>query len=711
MIEKNAELDTKNADSIDPQRIKYLWSKLRQAVRSYIVFKRMGSDIKMFGANETVDITTELEPRYIIHPNSKEKKIWNTVLVGFIVLNAVFLPYHACFNLDSGYWKFIKLFEDLVFAFDFILSFFCSYWHHEHTLVTRKKLIAIKYLKTWLFFDLIAFLPFQFLDDYVLLSLLSLVKFFKLLSSSMHLPDFFSLSSNHSVERLFKILSALVVSVQVLGCIWYMLAKANNFPEDSWIVAQNIQDKSNYYIYLSCIYWVFVTITTIGYGDITPKNNTEKVYAMSVMALGVAFYSLTIGNLTTLIATMDQKTRIMNTKLETLQDLAKEIKMPVSLKERIRKTVIHNCNENLSLYNETHIISELPSGIRSEVSLYLHKTIIEKIKFFHNKDPSFLALTVPKLKHMSCAEHEYLYHIDDDAYESIFYIVFFIKSGRIMLKASNGVTFRAYPIGSYFGEIELLNSTPRNSSAQVSTKPAELLTLSKKNLEIIFKEFPEIGFELNDVAQIRKQVNEESMSHVLKLQLTSNEPEDSLKSESLSEPEEEEDVSARNKTWLSRRDTGVMVSNMAISQHKVKNISRWSKAVQESGRSKTLCSKQNALLLLERKKNMKRQASVRTRKEPKYKLAKSPKAMDNGEKPRLKIPIDEIDIQEDVYTRILPIPLNDMQVSGLLDEVASIDNLMLDHSSKSLDTMHKISTIQQEIIDDMEYLENFISSL
>ena len=49
---------------------------------------------------------------------------------------------------------------------------------------------------------------------------------------------------------------------------------------------------------------------------------------------------------------------------------------------------------------------------------------------------------------------------------------------------------------------------------------------------------------------------------------------------------------------------------------------------------------------------MKRQASVRTRKEPKYKLAKSPKAMDNGEKPRLKIPIDEIDIQEDVYTRL-----------------------------------------------------------
>lgn len=154
-----------------------------------------------------------------------------------------------------------------------------------------------------------------------------------------------------------------------------------------------------------------------------------------------------------------------------------------------------------------------------------------------------------------------------------------------------------------------------------------------------------------------------------------------------------------------------MVSNMAISQHKVKNISRWSKAVQESGRSKTLCSKQNALLLLERKKNMKRQASVRTKKEPKFKLAKSPKAMDNGEKPRLKIPINEIDIQEDAYTRILPIPLIDMQVSGLLDEVASIDNLMLDHSSKSLDTMHKISTIQQDIIDDMEYLENFISSL
>lgn len=38
--------------------------------------------------------------------------------------------------------------------------------------------------------------------------------------------------------------------------------------------------------FIAAIYWATTTITTIGYGDITPTSTAERVVAMIVMLLG-----------------------------------------------------------------------------------------------------------------------------------------------------------------------------------------------------------------------------------------------------------------------------------------------------------------------------------------------------------------------------------------------------------------------------------------
>jgi len=50
---------------------------------------------------------------------------------------------------------------------------------------------------------------------------------------------------------------------------------------------------------------VFTTLTTVGFGDIVAYTAVEKVFAIVWMTFGVAFYSFTIGNLSTIMATMD----------------------------------------------------------------------------------------------------------------------------------------------------------------------------------------------------------------------------------------------------------------------------------------------------------------------------------------------------------------------------------------------------------------------
>ena len=43
------------------------------------------------------------------------------------------------------------------------------------------------------------------------------------------------------------------------------------------------------------IYWAMTTVTTVGYGDITPKTTEGKVVAILIMLIGIGFASLIIG--------------------------------------------------------------------------------------------------------------------------------------------------------------------------------------------------------------------------------------------------------------------------------------------------------------------------------------------------------------------------------------------------------------------------------
>ena len=58
-------------------------------------------------------------------------------------------------------------------------------------------------------------------------------------------------------------------------------------------------------VYLGAIYWCVTTLTTVGYGDITPSTPTQAVYTMVVMLLGVGVYGYVIGNAASLLSKLD----------------------------------------------------------------------------------------------------------------------------------------------------------------------------------------------------------------------------------------------------------------------------------------------------------------------------------------------------------------------------------------------------------------------
>ncbi len=53
------------------------------------------------------------------------------------------------------------------------------------------------------------------------------------------------------------------------------------------------------------LWWAFVTLTTVGYGDIVPVTEGGRIVAVLTMVFGIAVYSLLIANLTHFLETLE----------------------------------------------------------------------------------------------------------------------------------------------------------------------------------------------------------------------------------------------------------------------------------------------------------------------------------------------------------------------------------------------------------------------
>lgn len=62
-------------------------------------------------------------------------------------------------------------------------------------------------------------------------------------------------------------------------------------------------------LYITSMYFTITTITTVGFGDISPKTPVEEIFGVCIMCLGVVGFSYATGALSSLMGTLDSEVR------------------------------------------------------------------------------------------------------------------------------------------------------------------------------------------------------------------------------------------------------------------------------------------------------------------------------------------------------------------------------------------------------------------
>ena len=90
---------------------------------------------------------------------------------------------------------------------------------------------------------------------------------------------------------------------------------------ENWIRSAGLIDAPMYQKFVTSVYWATVTCTTVGYGDITPTNNYELIWAMVIIIVGVCIFSYFLSDLSSNFSDLVDSAAKNQVKIDKLYEL------------------------------------------------------------------------------------------------------------------------------------------------------------------------------------------------------------------------------------------------------------------------------------------------------------------------------------------------------------------------------------------------------
>jgi len=258
-------------------------------------------------------------------------------------------------------------------------------------------------------------------------------------------------------------------------------------------------------LYIRSLYWSFVTLTTVGYGDIVPGTNLEYVFTMVVMVMGVSMYALTVGMMASLLSNLDSARVQFGNRVDAINRYLDAR----NVDSGVRKDVNRYYGFMWDKYRGSDVrtvFSDLPEALHLKVVRELATDLIEQVPLLKHASPPLtnqLLLMLELQVYPSGVEVVREGELSDGIY--------FIQEGEVSVW-SEGVRqdIETLKAGEYFGDLSLLLGERRTGTAQTESFCSAFF-LSKDRFATLRETFPEFKAAMKD-ASVHKQ---DKMSRLL----------------------------------------------------------------------------------------------------------------------------------------------------------------------------------------------------
>jgi hypothetical protein len=402
---------------------------------------------------------------------------WDGLVIILLIFTAYVTPYEVAFlSTRVNFMFFLNRFIDICFFLDMCKNFVTAYFDSEEQYwVGDTRRIAKRYLKSWFTVDLVSILPFdsvgmalqstemQEAQGIRLVRVLRLLKLMRLLRSLRILSRWQDqLGLTYVFRTFFKFVVLLLTMTHWMACMMRLIPDLFEYTDStggalSWLTENNLggqqlSDAGPSRQYAVSLYWATMTLTTIGYGDVSATTDAESIYMTIAMFFSSILYAYTIGEATHLVQNMDETSRSHNRQSDMLNAFCAENGVPPNLAIRLREFFRHSKPIHRSNFYKNLMLAMSPT-LQGEVSVFLNESLAKECYFLNADDPEerkkFLTAMTLQLKTRVFGPQEVVIKSGDRME-----CVYLVRHGLAF--GGKGNFGKVYTVGRWFGAEGLL---------------------------------------------------------------------------------------------------------------------------------------------------------------------------------------------------------------------------------------------------------------
>ncbi|KAM4543333.1 voltage-gated inwardly rectifying potassium channel KCNH2 isoform 2-T3 [Fundulus diaphanus] len=415
------------------------------------------------------------------------KAVWDWLILLLVIYTAILTPYSAAFLLNDqeevakqncGYscspLNVVDLIVDIMFIIDILINFRTTYVNSNDEVVSHPVRIAVHYFKGWFLIDMVAAIPFDLLiyrngeETTTLIGLLKTARLLRLVRVARKLDRY----SEYGAAVLFLLMCTFALIAHWLACIWYAIGNVERNGSIGWLhtlgdqlgkhfndsipgSGPSIKDK-----YVTALYFTFSSLTSVGFGNVSPNTNSEKIFSICVMLIGSLMYASIFGNVSAIIQRLYSGTARYHTQMLRVREFIRFHQIPNPLRQRLEEYFQHAWSYTNGI-DMNAVLKGFPECLQADICLHLNRTLLQNCKAFKGSTKGCLRALAMKFKTTHAPPGDTLVHAGD-----VLTALYFISRGSIEILRGD-VVVAILGKNDIFGEPINLYPRPGKSNADV----------------------------------------------------------------------------------------------------------------------------------------------------------------------------------------------------------------------------------------------------